>query len=107
MLWESAFASEYDFQISNDSETWVSAASGIETDYAQWVYTTMGGNITGRYVRLFGVERATSFGISIFSFQISCGSTGAFELLRRVQTFSGIDNSGQGGGDAESYLFAR
>lgn len=65
--WEAAHASEYQVQVSEDGTTWTTAATvtdsagGLET---VWVVAT------GRYVRMQGVKRATTWGYSMFEFQV-------------------------------------
>lgn len=68
LTWEAAYASGYKIQVSNDATNW--------TD----VYTTSTGNGgvddltglsgSGRYVRMLGVTRGTSWGFSLFEFEI-------------------------------------
>lgn len=68
LKWETAYASGYKVQTSNDATNW--------TD----IYTTSTGNGgvddltglsgSGRYVRIYGVTRATGFGISLFDFEV-------------------------------------
>ena len=67
LAWESAYASAYQIQVSNDGTNWT-------TIYA----TTSGGggfedfDVTGsgRYVRLYGTQRATTYGYSLWEFGI-------------------------------------
>ena len=71
--WESAYASAYQIQVSNDATNWTS------------IYTTttgLGGteNLTGlsgsgRYIRMYGTQRGTQWGYSLWEFAVY-GSTG-------------------------------
>ncbi len=67
LSWESAYASAYKIQVSNDAVTWADIYST----------TTGDGNIddlnvtgTGRYVRMLGVTRATGYGLSLWDFNV-------------------------------------
>jgi beta-glucosidase len=66
ILWETACAKKYELQTSDDGQTWTT------------VYTNNDGKggrekisfppVTARWVRIYGTERATGFGYSIFEF---------------------------------------
>ncbi len=66
--WESAYGSGYKIQVSNDGANW--------TD----IFTTTTGNggiddisfapVNARYVRLYGTQRATAFGYSVYEFEV-------------------------------------
>jgi beta-glucosidase-like glycosyl hydrolase len=65
--WESAYATSYHIDVSNDATTWTTIYStaagkgGIEP-------LAIGG--TGRYVRMYGTARATGYGYSLWEFQV-------------------------------------
>ena len=68
LQWENAYARAFQIQISADGNTWTS------------IYTTTTGpggtqtlNITGtgRYIRMYGTQRATQYGYSLWQFQVS------------------------------------
>lgn len=65
--WEAAYGKSYEIQISNNGSSWTS------------IYTTTSGeggvedlavSGTGRYVRLLAAERATSYGYSLWEFEV-------------------------------------
>ncbi len=65
--WEAAYAKSYQVQVSNDGTNW------------NTVYSTTAGNggfdivpvtATGRYVRMNGLERATTYGYSLWEFGV-------------------------------------
>lgn len=67
LKWEKAYAKSYQVQISNDAYNWIT------------VYSTnsgMGGNITltgsanARFVRLYGYQRGTPYGYSLWEFAV-------------------------------------
>jgi uncharacterized protein DUF1996/F5/8 type C domain-containing protein len=65
--WEAAYASAFDLQVSADGQRWVTVrkvtngAGGRQTVQLSAV---------GRYVRLLAVRRATSWGVSLWEFQV-------------------------------------
>ena len=67
LLWENAAGRIYDLQVSDDATNW------------KTVYREMNGNegwmdtpiyASGRYVRMKGISRTTSFGYSLFTFSV-------------------------------------
>jgi large repetitive protein len=77
LRWENAAGQNYDLQVSNDQLT---AQSPIPTNWAtikSVIGNTNGGlktysgfNVTGRFVRMLGHTRTTTFGYSLFDFQV-------------------------------------
>ena len=73
LTWEAAYASAYEIDLSNDGATWTPAYS-----------TASGGGgvedlaVTGsaRYVRMYGTQRATVYGYSLWEFQVYGGCAG-------------------------------
>ena len=67
LLWEAAYATAFQIQVSNDNATWTTVYSTT---------TGTGGNqtltisATDRYIRMYGTVRATQFGYSIFEFDV-------------------------------------
>ena len=96
LTWEAAYAWSFKIQTSADAATW--------TD----VYSTTAGtggiqtlNVTGsgRYVRMYGIARATAYGYSLWEFQVwgtpataACGPSDA--ALNRPATASSAENAG-------------
>ena len=67
LIWETAFAQSYSIQLSPDASTWTT------------VYTTTNGPGSindlaalgsGRYVRMYGTQRGTSYGYSLWEFEV-------------------------------------
>ncbi|MCW3844723.1 penicillin acylase family protein [Micromonospora yasonensis] len=68
LRWEAAYGSAYRIEVSNDGSTW------------QTAFSTTAGNggvdnvtftpVTARYVRMYGVKRATSYGFSLYEFEV-------------------------------------
>ena len=96
LQWETAYATAFQIQTSNDGTTWTSIYSTT---------TGTGGtqtlNITGsgRYVRMYGTARATQYGYSLWEFQVygtiasggGCGTTNA--ALNQPATASSLENA--------------
>jgi hypothetical protein len=66
LSWESAYAKDYDLQVSNDGLRWTTVRhvkdgeGGVEEQDV---------NQTARYVRVLGLKRATPYGISLYELQ--------------------------------------
>jgi hypothetical protein len=70
--WETAFASRYELHISDDAVNWYPLRNSTGAEF-----TSAGGSddllqfqSTGRYVRVFGVARATQWGYSLWEIEI-------------------------------------
>jgi endoglucanase Acf2 len=66
ILWETAYSSLYDIQISNDKTNWetvqtISCSGGRETTEI---------NRSARYVRIYGRQRATAYGHSLYELEV-------------------------------------
>ena len=67
LQWEAAYGKQYQIQVSNDAATWTTiytqaaGAGGVET-------LTVSGS--GRYVRMYGTQRGTGYGYSLWEFQV-------------------------------------
>jgi hypothetical protein len=67
LAWETAYASAYQIQTSDDGSTWTTRATGTaSSSTAQDVAVTA----TARYVRLYATARATQWGVSLWEFQV-------------------------------------
>lgn len=67
ILWETAYASRYKIQVSDDRSTWrdVRTVSGD----GEWD-EIMCGDVKGRYLKVQGLKRGTQYGISIKELQV-------------------------------------
>jgi large repetitive protein len=77
LVWENAAGQNYDLQVSNDQVTAQNPTPTNWTTVKQVIGNTNGGlktypglNATGRYVRMLGHTRTTTFGYSLFDFQV-------------------------------------
>ncbi|MCX2574118.1 galactose-binding domain-containing protein [Pedobacter sandarakinus] len=66
--WESAHASKYKIQVSDDAKSWKDV---YENDNSKGGYELIPiNNQTGRYVRVLGTSRATMYGYSLWDFEV-------------------------------------
>lgn len=66
--WENAYAKAYQIQVSPDAVTWTTIYS--TNNGAGGVERLDGLSGTGRYVRMYGTQRATTYGYSIWEFEV-------------------------------------
>ncbi|GIG62559.1 hypothetical protein Lfu02_69310 [Longispora fulva] len=71
LFWEAAYGKGYKIQISNDNATWTDIYATATGDGGTDDLTGLSG--TGRYVRMQGVTRGTSWGYSLFEFEVYGG----------------------------------
>ena len=67
LVWEAAYASGYRIQVSDDGTTWTPAH---ETTTGKGGTETIALNASGRYVRMLGTKRATTYGYSLFTMRV-------------------------------------
>ncbi|HEX4831051.1 MAG TPA: discoidin domain-containing protein [Trebonia sp.] len=102
--WETAYATAFQIQVSNDNTNWTSIYSTT---------TGTGGNQTlnvtgsGRYIRMYGTARATQYGYSIWEFAVNTTGSGgggtcgtANVALGKTTTASSTENVGTPAADA-------
>ncbi|MFC8350056.1 discoidin domain-containing protein [Streptomyces sp. NPDC057280] len=77
--WETAYAKAFRIELSNNAQDWTTVhQTAAGTGGAQSI--TVSG--TGRYVRMYGTQRATAWGYSLWEFQVyGAGSTGDTSTL--------------------------
>ena len=68
--WETAYASAFQIQTSNDNVNWTSIYSTTTGTGGIQSLTVSG---SGRYVRMYGTTRATQWGYSLWEFQVFAG----------------------------------
>jgi len=81
--WEAAAAKSFEVQVSNDAATWTSVYS---TTVGSAGVNTITFASSGRYVRVYGTQRTTVYGYSLFEFEVY-GSATAMNVAS-VQTVS-------------------
>ena len=67
ILWEAAYASAFQIQVSNDNATWTTVYSTTTGTGGQETFPI---STTARYIRVYATVRATTFGDSIFEFDV-------------------------------------
>src|SRR5215468_4643128 len=95
--WETAYATAFQLQVSDDAATWTSIYS---TTTGTGGTQTLNVNGAGRYVRMYGTARATGYGYSLWEFQVfgsfdsggGCGTANAAQ--GRPATASSTENAG-------------
>lgn len=65
--WEGAYGKGYEIQTSSDAITWTKIYGTINGNGGVETLNVVG---TGRYVRMFGVERGTGYGYSLYEFAV-------------------------------------
>ena len=65
--WEIAYAVAFQIQVSDDGTTWTDIYSTTTGTGGSQTLAVSG---TGRYVRMYGTQRATPWGYSLWEFQI-------------------------------------
>ena len=68
--WEAAAAADYLLQVSNDNLNWTNVVPPITGNTTGGVKTFAGLNASGRFVRMYGTARATTYGYSLWEFQV-------------------------------------
>jgi hypothetical protein len=66
--WEVAYGKSYKIQVSNDLNTWTDAYSTTTGDGGIDDFTFTA--VSGRYVRMYGTQRATQWGYSLWEYEI-------------------------------------
>ncbi len=80
LSWETAYGSAYQIQVSSDNATWTTIYSATTGTGGVNDLTVSG---TGRYVRMYGTQRGTPWGYSLWEFQVygSAATTQAAALV--------------------------
>ncbi|RVX46266.1 F5/8 type C domain-containing protein [Nonomuraea polychroma] len=68
LFWETAYGKTYQIQVSNDAAVWTTVYETTAGDGNEDDLTGLSG--TGRYVRMYGTERGTRFGYSLYEMQV-------------------------------------
>ncbi len=67
LLWETAYGKSYKIQVSNDRNNWSDVYSTTTGDGGT---DQVSFSAAGRYVRMLGVQRATTYGYSLWEFEV-------------------------------------
>ncbi|GAB7129168.1 hypothetical protein JCM19000A_36760 [Silvimonas sp. JCM 19000] len=74
LRWEAAYGKAYQIQTSNDEANWSTVYT--QTAGKGGVEDLSFASTTARYVRMYGTQRATQYGYSLWEFEVYSGSTG-------------------------------
>jgi hypothetical protein len=104
LQWETAYAKAFEIQVSSDGANWTdvySTTTGTGGDQ------TVSVNGSGRYVRMYGTQRATQYGYSLWEFQVYGTAGGTAPPAQatlisqgRPATASSTENAGTPAADA-------
>ena len=86
ILWEAAYATAFQIQVSNDNSAWTTIYSTTTGTGGNESFTV---SATARYIRMYGTARATQFGYSIFEFDV-------YGLTTTAPLSGGNGNGGNG-----------
>ncbi|WP_052070188.1 discoidin domain-containing protein [Streptacidiphilus albus] len=68
--WETAYATAFQIQTSNDNSTWTTVYSTTDGTGGDQTLNVTG---SGRYIRMYGTTRATQWGYSLWEFDVHAG----------------------------------
>jgi hypothetical protein len=86
IAWETAFASVYSIQISNDGASWTTVFSTtVGNGGTDEIYLTP---VTTRYVRLYGAQRGTQFAYSIYEMKVYSFTVGATSAVGSARSYA-------------------
>lgn len=68
LVWEAAYATAFQIQVSNDGSTWSTIYSTTTATGGTQDLTGLSGS--GRYIRMYGTQRATGYGYSLYTFSV-------------------------------------
>src|SRR5258706_1080093 len=91
LTWEPAYATAYQIQVSDDATAWTSIYSTTTGNGATDDLTGLSGS--GRYVRMYGTTRATTYGYSLWEFEVYAGAGGPTNTPTRTNTPPGPTNT--------------
>ena len=68
LYWETALGRDFQIQVSDDAENWITIVDVEDNTEKINEFTDLDGS--GRYVRMYGTERGTPYGYSLWEFEI-------------------------------------
>ncbi|NEW72884.1 discoidin domain-containing protein [Streptomyces rhizosphaericus] len=83
--WERASAQDYDIQVSDDAENWRTAAEARSRPTGARVDEVTFAPVPARFVRIQGIKRTSSFGYSLWRFEVRATSPDAAPATDRRQ----------------------
>src|SRR5258707_586267 len=92
LIWEAAYATAFQIQVSNDNSTWTSIYSTTTGTGGTQNLSVSG---SGRYIRMYGTARATPYGYSLWELGVYTTGSGAGPTPTPTPTPT---STGSGGG---------
>lgn len=72
IAWEAAYALQYQIQVSTDNSNWTTVYENYSGTGGTQTVTF--NTVTARYVKMYGIKRATAYGFSIYEFEVYSGT---------------------------------
>ena len=101
LFWETAYGKAYQIQVSNDATNWSTIYTQSNGSGGNEDLTGLSGS--GRYIRMYGTQRGTGWGYSLWEFQVFgsvVNGTPSNLSQGKTATASSSENSGTGPGYA-------
>ncbi len=75
IYWQTSHATVYDLQVSNDSTNWTTIYSETdgEPEHIEFTDEITGLSDSGRYIRMYAIEKDCDFGVSMWEFEVYSG----------------------------------
>lgn len=70
ILWEGAYCTQFELTWSNDGESWTNLYTETNLTQPGWQVIELAEDVTARYIKYHGTQRATVYGQSFFEFQV-------------------------------------
>ncbi|NUP52614.1 MAG: family 20 glycosylhydrolase [Catenulispora sp.] len=84
LAWETAYGKNYQIQTSNDGSTWTTVYT--RTNGTGGTETLTFPNASGRYIRMYGTARGTTYGYSLYEFEVFHDSAPSLNGVHTVST---------------------
>lgn len=93
LTWEAAYAKDYLVQVSSDNTNWTTVKTIAGNTSTTNEHTGL--SSTGRYVRIYGTARGTTYGYSLYELEVYGTSTSNPNLaLNKAVTTSSVETTG-------------
>jgi hypothetical protein len=87
LAWESAYAKQFQIQTSTNNSTWTTVYSNYSSTGGTQTITFAA--TTARYVKVYCIQRATTYGFSLYEFEIYASSGGSMRVMDYINSISG------------------
>jgi hypothetical protein len=84
LTWEAALGKDFTLEVSTDGSQWETAVTEHDNASTSNEYANLGKR--GRYVRLNGTARGTTYGYSLYEFEVFAASTNAVNIAKGKPT---------------------